>query len=230
MQEPKIGILGLGSQTTQHYIKRLNQRYQEQTESGRTFPFLLRNIDFHEINKHLPHEMQHVEMQFRDYLNELMAMGLRHLLVPHIGLHELLDEVGLPVSIELLHPLRLTEQKLRELPGRPLMIWSDEHSMQRGYLEQHFEALGESPLRPKPNDVKSIAALCQRAAEGPIQPKEQEAFERLFNRYKDQARILLACTNLSLYDKPDDTGWVLDMAEMQLERALEVQLAAIQSS
>lgn len=225
MKEVKIGILGLGSQTTLYYIKRLNDLYQSRKGNYHTFPFLMLNADFEYINPYLPYELERIEMVFRDYLNNLMATGLRHLLIPNITLHELLDDVGLPVSVRLIHPIKEAEAALRFLPGRPLMIWGSSYTM-RGYLPKHFEALGETIVQPDEADAQRIDKLRKKAYKKGVDEAAQEEFNELVHKYREKARLLLACTELSLFENPLGAPDVLDMVQMQLERALLIQLDA----
>lgn len=224
MQEAKIGILGLGAQATLHYIKRLNTLYQSRKGTHHTFPFLLLNANFDNINPHLPYDMERIDKVFRDYLNELMAMGKRHLLIPNITLHELLDEVGLPVSVELIHPVREAEAALRFLPGRPLMIWGSKYSMQEERLPKHFEELGETVLHADKADQQRIDDLRKKVYKQGVDAETQEVFNELVEKYRKEARILLACTELSIFEKPIGAPDLIDMAQMQIERALFTQI------
>ena len=54
MSNGTLGILGLGSRTTQFYIQELNRMFQAKKGGYSTCPFILLNTDFHKINTFLP--------------------------------------------------------------------------------------------------------------------------------------------------------------------------------
>ncbi len=55
-----LGLLGLGSRSTQHYIGLMNARYNALHGGYSTCPFVMLNVDFNRINPFLPDDFEHL--------------------------------------------------------------------------------------------------------------------------------------------------------------------------
>lgn len=133
----KIGILGLGSYSTLFYIREINALFNEAKKGYSTFPFKMLNSNFDEINNLLPNTSSKLDKIVKDYIDELIEMDIKAVLVPNITLHETIDR--LQFEIPLIHPFYSTLKELKKTEIKKVILFGTIHTMKSTYLKPLFE-------------------------------------------------------------------------------------------
>ena len=77
MPHTKLAILGLGSRSTLFYISELNRLYNIEKGAFNTYPFLLLNANFNDINSLLPKVSEKLDTVVNDYIKELETLNTK---------------------------------------------------------------------------------------------------------------------------------------------------------
>ena len=136
----KLGILGLGSRTTQFYIQQLNQKFNDKYGGYSTCPFMLLNTNFNEINPYLPDDYNVLENVLENYLNKLIAKEVNTVLIPNITLHETFDRIKSKIegSVEFIHPVHSTIQQLMLNGKSEALILGSGYTMNSSVMKSFF--------------------------------------------------------------------------------------------
>jgi aspartate racemase len=89
----KLGILGLGTSSTLHYVDELNKKFLQKFGGYSTCPFIMVNTNFNTINPFLPDQEIDLYKNLLPYLYFIEQISIKHLLVPNITIHEVLDKM-----------------------------------------------------------------------------------------------------------------------------------------
>lgn len=219
MNDTTLGILGLGSETTAFYIRRLNQIYNIEKGGYSTCPYLLLNADFDKINPLLPYTSAALERVVQGYLSAMEELPIEHILVPNITLHETIDR--LQTSKTIIHPVRLTLAEIKKNQWDNVVLLGSAYTMQSAYMASLFEAENIKVLSPSAADCQFIDMLRKQ-----IYAKTENAaliakYHSLVAKYSKGFPLVLACTELSIYNPRQGSMSVLDMVDIQLQQAVQ---------
>jgi aspartate racemase len=73
---PLKGVLGLGKESTNYYLDRIHQKFNELKGGFSTCPLLLYQIDFQEINPFLPNQFIHLKPKLEAYFKQISDLGI----------------------------------------------------------------------------------------------------------------------------------------------------------
>lgn len=213
----KVGMLGLGNYSTLHYIDLLNRRFQQKNDEYSTFPFLLYNTDFQNLNPFLPNQFDELIPKVRHYIESIKALNINYLIVPNITLHETLDQLDL--EIEIAHPLHLAIAKIKESKSQKACVFGTQYTMNSSYIKSTFKDNGIEIISPSNEDQLAIDAFRVKQYLGTSTPAEIQHFNILKFTYSTEFPVLIACTELAVGVKENEDN-IVDMAMLQVEETI----------
>ena len=220
MYSTKLGVLGLGSQTTAFYLKELNKAFNRLKGGYSTCPFILFNTNFDAINSLLPNVSEELDHIVRAYISEIEKTDVEYLLIPNITLHETIDRLKVKKSI--LHPVSICISKLKENKWDKIVLFGSLHTMQSNYIRNCFSENDIEVLLPSEEDMQFIDTV-RKAVYAETQTEELiKKYHLITDKYSVNHPVLLACTELSIFNP--NTKNVLDMAQLQIEEAVKTVL------
>ncbi|MCX7550577.1 aspartate/glutamate racemase family protein [Xanthomarina sp. F2636L] len=212
-----LGILGLGNRSTLFYIDALNKTFNNTQREYNTFPFILYNTDFNQINPYLPDNFDKLLPRLSEYIKQIEKLPISHLLIPNITLHEALDK--LKISLTILHPLALSLNYLKENNKKQVVVFGSKYTMTSTYISNYLAKEGIEVTSPSKKDMEFIDNLRTKIYSNSETPSEIEVFNILLKKYSQNTLVLIACTELSILKSSID---VLDMTYLQVEKALKL--------
>ena len=215
-----IGLLGLGSFTTQLYLRLLNQFYSEVHGGFSTCPLIMLNANFEHINNYLPNKFDKLIPVTEKYITELNKQSIRCMVVPNITLHETIDRISLPSGINLIHPIMETIMMVKQDNVREVILMGTKHTMNSDYIKNHFENQGITVSLPNEDDQTKIDQLRQDIYRGKESKLQRYEFNDLCEQYSLNAPVVLSCTELSIVKLSPQVS-IYDMVKIQVKRALE---------
>ena len=217
MNSNKIGVLGLGNRSTLFYINALNERYNQIYKGFSTFPFILYNSNFNEINPFLPNDFVNLEGVLLRHLNEIKRLGIDFLTIPNITLHETFDRLKFGMLVS--HPVKLTIEKLIDNNEKEAVIFGSLYTMQSEHLKSSFEQEGIALFEPSIIDKEFVDQIRQDVYLGLESSSQMNEFNNLIRSYANERPVIIGCTELSimLLENPIN---IYDMASLQIENTL----------
>lgn len=219
-----IGLLGLGTHSTNFYIEQLNQAFNKMHGGFSTCPFYMLNIDFDDINPFLPNEQRILVPVLDYYLNEIKELGADIVLIPNITLHhsfDLLPEEQ-KEKYNVVHPYKLGIDSLKEVGAKQVLLIASAFNMQSDYVREIFEEEGIEIVVPSENEIEEIDKLRKLAYENDLEQKNLQVFQEIVRKYEVNFPVLIACTELSIAAQKIETNNVLDLALLQIEETINL--------
>lgn len=219
---PTLGILGLGSRSTQFCIHLLNERHNALHGGWTTCPLIMLNADFARINPFMPDDFAKLEPVILGYLTETVRLGIRRLIIPNITLHATVDRVLPRVEgpLEVVHPVHLAIEALKEKGVGQAMAVGTRHTMRSGYLSSAFASSGIKLHAPDTDFRDRADRLRLSVYDGTEKKAELKWFNAELARLSSEMPVLVACTELSIALRKPLSEAVMDMVRLQVERAL----------
>lgn len=193
---PELAILGLGSRSTAHLLKELNDAFARKYGVDHTLPLLLYNVDFASINRELPEGSDYLNQQLQDYCKAIWSIGAKQLVLANITLLKFLDKVDTP--LEILHPLRLAAEYCRKHSIGTMIAFGTRHEGAFEYQRIYLEELGINLTRPNIADMDFLDQLRLQIYEGTETVAATEKFELMVNKYEVINKVMLACSEFSI--------------------------------
>ena len=222
MIKKSLALLGLGSRTTSFYIEELNRLYNERKDANSPFPLLLIETDFNKINSLLPEASEQLDSILQEYINESEKLDVPYILAPNITLHETIDR--LLVQRNIIHPVHLSVLKIKQNEWTEITLFGSLHSMQSSYISSYFKQNEIDVILPTQKDMLVIDEFRKHVYLETETEKQILNFNLQIEKYSKKAPIVLACTELSIFGTELDNKNILDMAQIQIESALNVPL------
>lgn len=219
MKKNTLSILGLGSRSTLFYLAELNTLYLQKKGGYSTCPFTLLNTNFDEINSLLPNPSTPLDTITQRYITDLEKMEGTHLLISNITLHETIDR--LQTSKHILHPVHLTVSNLKEHGWNTIVLFGSTHSMQSPYIRSIFNSNGIEVILPSLEDMLLIDDVRKQVYAETETNHLINNYHSLIEKYSKTAPVVLACTELSIVKPKQSHLRLLDMAQVQIEAAVE---------
>ncbi len=222
MQKLKLSILGLGSRSTLFYLKELNKLYQKQKGGYSTYPLLLLNANFDEINQLLPEPSAELDSIVQGYLNEIEKLDAEYSLIPNITLHETIDRLN--IKSKFLHPVVLTAAKINANNWREIVLFGSLQTMQSDYISSIFSAKCINTVFPSAKDKLLIDKVRKQVYNETETEEMINNFHLLVEKYSKNNPVVLACTELSILNSENQNKRVVDMTQEQLTAAVDCAL------
>jgi aspartate racemase len=219
-----LGLLGLGSRSTTFYIEQLNHAYNKKYGGYSTCPLTLLNSNFNDFNPYLPNQYPTLETALEVYLCSLSRLGVQQLIIPNITLHETYDRLkdDDKAEIELIHPVKITVEKIRQNKHAKVVLIGSKYTMLSKVLSAQFSLQGINVILPSREERDTIDMIRQRVYANEESTEDITSFRTLLERYEQQAPIIIACTELSIARHISQHPTHYDMADIQIENALNV--------
>lgn len=216
-QDNSIGILGLDHKSTQYYINQLQCGFHAEHGGYHTLAYLLYQVDFHEVNPHLPDMFKQLDPIVTSWLNQLSQKGITHLLVPNITLHRTIDRINTP--IHLIHPVELLKSTADQ-NGASVMILGSIYTMESDYIAQYFTSTTLDVISPVLKQRNRIDEIRKKVFHETVEPQEVEWFNTLIRRLGKRHQVVIACTELSqIVNKDCDC---IDLVDLQIQHTLKL--------
>ena len=218
-----IGILGLGSRTTLHYLSEFNRLYQQDFKGYSTCPIKMINTNFDLINPYLPDQFDRLEPITLRYLEALNTMEPDCLVVPNITLHQTIDRLALnpEISGKLIHPVKAMAEAFHANQIDSVVLFGSAYTMNSTYIPEILNGAGVKILLPETKDLGKIDRLRQLVYAGTAELKDYDWFQQLCLSYGDQP-VLMACTELSVAAEQISAKNVYDLTSHQIRTALRI--------
>lgn len=214
---PIKGVLGLGKESTNYYLQRIHQKYNEINGGFSTCPFILYQIDFQDVNPFLPNQFSVLKPKIEAYLKQIEDLGISKLIVPNITLHETLDLMHF--RGEICHPVNLTIKYLKENYISKIVIFGTIYTMNSDYLKEKFSTENIKITQTSGEDQKWIDGFRKLVYDEKASESQIQYFQSLIKKYSQNQYVMIACTELSVFATKGNAK-VLDMAELQIEAFL----------
>lgn len=211
-------VLGLGKVSTAYYYDRINANFNRKNSEFSTFPFLLYQIDFQEINPFLPQNFSVLIPKLQKYFIKLSELGVKKLLVPNITLHETLDQMNLPFQI--CHPIDLAISFLKENNISEAFVFGSLYSMNSEYFHQKFRSENIKILKPTNDHQNWLDQFRKEVANESVSTSQISEFKNIIEEYATKNPVLIACTELSVHSVKDFPNCI-DLAELQIKAFLD---------
>jgi aspartate racemase len=222
MDKIKLGILGLGSRSTTFYINELNTLYNQEKGGYSTCPFTLLNYNFAAINSLLPYASDSLDAIVQDYITELEKTDIESILIPNITLHETIDR--LVTKKKIIHPIHLAVAKIKEKNWSKIVLFGSMHSMQSHYISSNFKAHDIEVVLPSEVDRLRIDEVRNRVYSETETVEFIQDYHLLIEKYTTNNPVVLACTELSVFNPKNNNKNILDMAQLQITEAVKTVL------
>ena len=215
-----LGILGLGSYSTLHYIKRLNEEYHRKQGGYSTMPFKMLNVDFNNINPYLPDQFDALIPVLEESLIALNNLGISKILIPNITIHEAADKTQLSQEIKskIIHPLDILRNNKIYEGFANVSILGTYHTMENPYILEklglEIKMLSDIQMK-RIDDIRNELYLGHGAIE-----KQTEYINRLIMD-NCETLFIIACTELSLLSSSlVEKNNTIDLVNHQIIRTL----------
>lgn len=206
-----IRILGLGSRSTQFYIDYLNQLHNERHGGYSTCPFHMTNIDFNEINPHLPNDFDALVPKMTDIIDNL-KLDNEQLLIPNITLHETTDQL---TCSEIIHPVQEIIKQLLANHISKIILVGSKYSTKSQSLISQFKQVKIEVLSPTDDEIDFIDEMRVKIYEAGESEIEIDEFNNLLTDCAHRATLVVACTELSIHLRDEFHSY--DMARNQIK-------------
>lgn len=216
-----VGLLGLGSRSTVFYLEKLNALYQELNKGYSTFPCVVLNIDFNSINPYLPDKTSDLLHNLKPVIKDLERLAIDHLVVPNITLHETLERITMRTRI--IHPVMLCIERLHFYKKKKVTLIGSCYTMNADYVLKAFQKEEIAVETPTFKDQKVIDALRKKVYNRQETEEDLLAFRRLLETYKANSTVIICCTELSVINSEPNNAHSIDMALLQIEKAISLK-------
>lgn len=211
-----LGILGLGTFSTIHYIKRLNELALAQNGGFSTQKFKLLNVDFNEINANLPDNFEMLKPLVKEALLDLNEMGVSKIIIPNITIHETIDQIHLSEEIhsKIVHPLKLVKREIQSTKCTNYVVFGTKYTMNSSYVTSFFDS-DLIQIKPSTEDQTKLDELRTKVYQHGNSDRIEKELVDLIAKYRNsQTAVLIACTELSITNTLTEN--VIDLVELQI--------------
>ena len=176
----RLGILGLGSRSTIFYMEQLNKNHHAVHGGYSTYPFLLFNCDFNDINPFLPNLFKELRANLLPYFKELKKLPITTLIIPNITLHQTLDLMDMESNFQysVIHPIESTLNELKKNKVKEVVLFGSLYSMQSSYIANQFKENGITVTLPSENEMKFLDDFRQLIYDNKESPNDLIQYEK----------------------------------------------------
>lgn len=217
--QPNIAILGLGTRSTLFYLEQLNTKFHAIKGEYHTFPSITYSVDFNTLNPYLPNQFDVLKPVVAKHLNRLTQYNISSCIIPNITLHETVDQLHTPVSI--IHPITLCIRHLKSHNINKVTLFGSLYTMTSSYISDIFKKENISISFPNKQDQISIDNCRKQIYNYSETDADQSNYSYLISKYNKESCVVVACTELSIWSPKYDSKTVIDMALLQIEKALK---------
>lgn len=145
--------------------------------------------------------------------------------IPCITAHYFHQEIEAAVETRVIHGIRETALLLKEADIQRVGIMATDGTVESGIFQRELEALGITPILPKPDMQKKVMSLIYEDIKKGKEPDLDSFFsvKDYLTKQEGAQAIVLGCTELSVIKRDYDLGeGVLDAMEVLVKKALSL--------
>jgi aspartate racemase len=214
----KIVILGLGVRSTLFYQTKLHRLYFEIKGIYATFPFVVKQLDFHLINPYLPNNKSVISPILKRELKQYDVAGV-YLLVPNITIHQILDTIDF--QLQIIHPYKLLIKALADKKGKKLVLFGTKFTNNSPYLASFITENSIKNVRIE--DVLFLDELRKKVYAYAETNQDIITYNKLIGTYSQNHIVVIACTELSIINSSTDNN-IIDLSTLQCNESLQLIL------
>ena len=219
-QSVVLGILGLGSRSTLFYLEQLNTQFHALKGDYHTFPSITHTVDFNTINPYLPNQFNTLKPVVKQQITSLFKDNVHSCIVPNITLHETIDQLQFDKPI--LHPVTLSIQYLKDKNISNVVIFGSLYTMSSDYITNQLQSEHITVTLPSKSEQITIDNCRKKLYNYSETDTDFEAYKALAEKYSKTSIVLIACTELSLWTIALKNTNVVDMALLQINKAIKL--------
>ncbi|PKG52763.1 aspartate/glutamate racemase family protein [Olleya sp. 1-3] len=218
-QSEVLGILGLGSRSTLFYLEQLNTQFHTLKGDYHTFPSITHTVDFNTINPYLPNQFNTLKPVVKQQITSLFKDNVHSCIVPNITLHETIDQLQFDKPI--LHPITLSTQHLKAQNISNVIVFGSLYTMSSDYITNQLRSENITVTLPSKSDQITIDNCRKKLYSYSETDIDFEEYKALIEKYSKNNIVLVACTELSLWTIALNNKNIVDMALLQINKAIE---------
>lgn len=210
-------LIGLGARSTLFYQEKLHDLFFDNTENYPTCPFLLKQLNFNQINPSLPDGIEKISPilshELQSYDRENVAI-----LVPNITIHKVLDTFSFRCNI--VHPYVLLREKLKDNQIDKIIIFGTKHTPKDAYVKTQLPHLNIEVLQEE--EMLFLDNLRKRVYAYQETENDIILYNTLLQKYAKNHTVVIACTELSVINSSSHKN-IIDLALLQCQAAINLK-------
>jgi aspartate racemase len=209
-----IGLLGLGEESTLHYIKKFNTKWRQLYGAYCTCPLKMLQVDFNTINPNLPFNFDKLIPLVEKHIITLFNMGVDAIVVPNMTLHLTIDQISLPKEIgeKIIHPFTETIHFLKSNKIKNISILGTRHTMNNELINSYFKEAAITADKISSSNIKIIDDLRNAVYDNGANAVRRNEWANI--NLPNSHKVIL-CTELSLINNGST-----DALEIQIDKAI----------
>lgn len=220
----ELGILGLGNRSTLFYLNQINKNYNSLNGGYSTCPYLLLNTNFDCINPYLPNQFEKLIPIVKSYIQKLVNIGAKNILIPNITLHETIDKITEFNKDLFVHPITILSNELKkEKLKKSIILLGTLHTMNNSYFINHINKEGYQTTSLNSNDSQFIDEFRTSIYNDNETDVSKLEFDLLIDRLSLNNIIIVACTELSIYFNSSNKN-VINLPLLQVNEFVSLAL------
>ncbi|MGN6671113.1 MAG: aspartate/glutamate racemase family protein [Candidatus Nucleicultricaceae bacterium] len=227
-----VGLLGGTSWPSKiTYYTRLNQEVQKKLGGYHSARILLKSIDYDPIKSLYTGDVSKITSLLQAEILDFMALKPDCLILCNVWLHKFYDFIipALSLKIPFFHAVQVVEQKALSMGQKNVLLIGTNLTMEDGFFARRLERAGLSVTIPTLDERTEIQRIQSRLAEGEQNAEFLTSFQSILNTYNHLDAVVLACTELSLVIREENSPLpILDPITLQCRAALDFSLPPIQ--
>lgn len=225
-----IGLLGgMSWESTTLYYQIINSGISQKLGGLHSAKIAMVSVDFHELEHHMASGDWHrVGEILADCAKRIEAAGAEFLLICTNTMHKVANQIQAAISIPILHLVDATAAKILSENTRSIGLLGTRFTMEEDFYRGRLSNLGLNVLLPESTDMDIIHRIIfDELCKGKILDSSRKEYLRIIDSLHDQGAegIVLACTEIGILVKPEDTQVQLfDTTEIHAEAAVKFAL------
>jgi aspartate racemase len=226
----KIGMIGgLSWESTVEYYKIMNREVAARLGGAHSSEIMMYSFNFQEIIKLLDREDYNgVGLMMVQKAKLLEDSGAECLVLSANTAHWWAEDIQAAINIPLIHIADATGKAILEKGLKRLALLGTRFTMERDFITSKLENDFDLDIKvPGPEDRKIIHEIIyNELTRGVINDSSRAAMISIMNSMKDMDGVILACTELPLLIKPENTNLILfNTTEIHAKAAVDFALS-----
>lgn len=204
-----IGLLGgMTSESSLVYYKRINEIAREKLGGNHSARSVMVSVDFGEVEPHMERgEWQRVLAFMLDASRAVEKGGADFLVLCTNTMHRFVAEIGLEISIPLLHIADAVAAEIKKAGMRKVGLLGTRFTMEEEFYRRWLrERHGIAAVVPEKGDRERVhKVIVDELSRGIIEPASRDAYWQVIAGLVRQGAegVILGCTEIPLLVKPE---------------------------
>lgn len=227
-----IGVLGgMSWESTANYYQLLNQGVKAQKGGLHSAKIALYSVDFAEIEQ-LQHQGEWAQTAaiLANAARSIEAAGADFLLIATNTMHKVADEIGVALSIPILHIADATAKQLQRDGITKVGLLGTRFTMEQPFYKQRVsDSFDIEVVVPDENDQTVVhQVIYNELCQGQINDVSRQQYLAIIDKLHQQGAqaVILGCTEIAMLVQPEHTQVPLyDTTAIHAAAAVELALA-----